>query len=87
MPPRPVDLATAGLGWLRAFGAVGLFASAYFAIFWSPGFLLAAFAAVYAADSRTLSLAHDRSRRRTLVADEVRAWRGGWLDSAAYRPA
>lgn len=87
MTPTPVEFASAVLSWLRAVAAVGLFGALFVGIFWTPGLLLGAFAAGFAADSRTLSQALEQRRRRRLIVLQARSYRGGWFDSVAERAA
>ena len=75
----------AALAWIRVAAVLGFLTAFFMALFWTPGVLLAAFAVGFAADSRALSETLDRYLRSTQIADEARAFRGGWADSKMTR--
>jgi len=65
--------------------ALALFVGLFVGLFWTPGFVLFAFAFVLAADSRMLSQAAEYRQRRQQVRAAARPYRGGWLDSPPRR--
>ena len=85
MAPARADAYNPLLSWVRALGALILFAALFLALFWTPAVLLSAFAAGVAASASALSQTFDRGRRRIVIVREARAFRGGWFDSSAQR--
>ena len=70
---------------IKVAAALALFGALFFALFWTPGLLLGAFAVGFAADSRALSETLDRYVRRSQIVREARSFRGGWIDSTMTR--
>jgi hypothetical protein len=83
MAASPLTIATLILTWLRALAAVAAFVVLFTGFFWSPGLILALFVAGFASDSRMLSQAIDRTRRRNQLTVAVRRHRRGWFDAPA----
>jgi hypothetical protein len=58
-----------------------LFVGVFLAFFWTPGLLLALFAAAFVADTQAFSHVRGRTRRAAQLSQAARRYRGGWLDS------